>query len=105
MFFFATCVLQADLVVSRTSRLSVTDSIVNFYSHLSPAFRNTSCVGCFFWTAMLLRGFFMSSRFGIQIHFCGLESFVRQPRRMALLRLVGGDVILTASEAPIWKRG
>jgi hypothetical protein len=41
----------------------------------------------------------------IQRHFCGLGSFVRQPRRMALLRLVGGGVILTGSEAQIWKKG
>src|SRR6516225_5782766 len=104
-FSWATCVLEADLVVSRTSRRSATDSIFNFYSLLSPVFRTTSCVGCFFWTAMLLRVFFMTSRFGIRRHFCGLGSFVRQPRRMALLRLVGSDVILTGSEAPIWKKG
>jgi hypothetical protein len=54
---------------------------------------------------MLLRVFFMTFRFGIQRHFCGLGSFVRQPRRMALLRLVGGGDILTGSEAQIWKKG
>jgi len=47
----------------------------------------------------------MISKFVIQKHFSGSRDFVRQPRRMALLLLVGGDVILTGSEARIWKKG
>ena len=47
----------------------------------------------------------MISRFVIQKHFSGSRNFVRQPRRMALLLLVRGGVILTGSEARIWKKG
>ena len=47
----------------------------------------------------------MISKFVIQKHFNGSRDFVTQPRRMALLLLVGGNVILTGSEARIWKKG
>jgi hypothetical protein len=47
----------------------------------------------------------MISKFAIQKHFSGSRDFVGQPQRMGLLLLVGGDVILTGSEARIWKKG
>jgi hypothetical protein len=92
-FSLASCVLQPDLVfpdlpaAQRRTAFS-TSTLVHHRRFVLPA------VGRFFWTAMLLRLFFMTSRFGIQKHFCGLGSFVRQPRRMAIAKRPGDPDLL-----------